>query len=125
MRPALALSILGLAALAATAAACSDDNNNGNTPTGDVTITSGASTKTTTAFAPNPYTRSLASSSGGEVTWVNVDGVVHDIESDAALWDSGDMSRNETFSFTFTTPGTYTYHYSIHPGMVGTIQIDP
>jgi plastocyanin len=35
------------------------------------------------------------------------------------------MSPNETFSFTFTTPGTYTYHCSIHPGMVGTIVINP
>ena len=124
MHPRLALSLLaGLAVIAGTAA-CSDDDNN-NPPAGDVSITSGAASKTTTAFSPNPYTRSLASSSGGEVTWVNVDGTVHDLEDDTGLWDSGDMSTNETFSFTFTAPGTYTYHCSIHPGMVGTIQIDP
>jgi plastocyanin len=123
MRPLLALTLMaGLASLAGTAA-CSDDNNN-NPPAADISITSGASTKTTTAFSPNPFTRSLASDP--TVVWVNNDGTVHDIEEDgAALWDSGDMSPNETFSFTFTTPGTYTYHCSIHPGMVGTIVINP
>ena len=57
MRPRLALSLLaGLAVIAGTAA-CSDDNN-GNPPTADITITTGASTKTTTAFSPNPFTMS-------------------------------------------------------------------
>jgi plastocyanin len=122
MRPLLALTLMaGLASLAGTAA-CSDDNN-GNTPAADVSITSGASTKTTTAFSPNPFTRSLAS--GGTVVWVNNDGTVHDLEDDTALWDSGDLSRNETFSFKYTAPGTYTYHCSIHPGMVGTVVINP
>ena len=121
MRPLAALTLLaGIASLAGTAA-CSD--NNGNTPAADVSITSGASTKTTTAFAPNPFTRSLASS--GKVTWINNDGTTHDIESDEDLWDSGDMSNGDTFSFTFTAAGTYAYHCSIHPNMVGTIVINP
>ena len=122
MRPLAALTLLaGIASLAGTAA-CSDDNN-GNTPTADISITSGASSKTTTAFAPNPFTRSLASS--GKVTWINNDGTTHDIESDEDLWDSGDMSNGDTFSFTFTAAGTYAYHCSIHPNMVGTIVINP
>ena len=122
MRPLAALTLLaGIASLAGTAA-CSDDNN-GNTPTADISITSGASSKTTTAFAPNPFTRSLASS--GKVTWINNDGTTHDIESDEDLWDSGDMSNGDTFSFTFTAAGTYAYHCSIHPNMVGTVVINP
>lgn len=123
MRTRLALSLLaGLAVIAGTAA-CSDDDNGGNPPTADVSITSGASGKTTTAFNPNPFTQSLAVS--GEVIWVNNDGVVHDIESDTPLFDSGDMPTNDTFTFTFTAAGSYPYHCSIHPNMVGTIVIDP
>ena len=35
------------------------------------------------------------------------------------------MSPNgDTYSFTFTAAGTYPYHCSIHPNMVGTIVID-
>ena len=122
MRPRLALSLLaGLAVIAGTAA-CSDDNN-GNPPTADITITTGASSKTTTAFSPNPFTMTLATN-GGTVTWVNADGVDHDIESDTPLFDF-EMSPNATHSFTFTAAGTYPYHCSIHPNMVGTIVIDP
>ena len=122
MRPRLALSLLAGIAVIAGTAACSDDDNN-NPPAGDVSITSGASTKTTNAFSPNPFSRSLASS--GQVVWVNNDGTVHDIESDTPLFDSGDMPAGDTFTFVFTAAGTYTYHCSIHPNMVGTIVIDP
>jgi plastocyanin len=122
MRPLLALTLIaGLASLAGTAA-CSDDNN-GNTPTGDVSITSGASTKTTTAFSPNPFTRSLATS--GQVTWVNSDGITHTVVSDLPLFDSGNVPAGDTYTFVFSAPGTYAYHCSIHPNMVGTIVIDP
>lgn len=122
MRPVLAFSLLGLAATAAVAAACSDDNNNPNI-TPDVTIVSGASTQTTNAFAPNPFTESVAVS--GEVIWANGDGVTHRVVSDVPLFDSGNLGNGDTFSFTFTAPGTYTYHCSIHPGMVGSIVINP
>ena len=122
MRPRFALSLLAGVAFIAGTAACSD--NNSNTPAADVSITSGASTKTTTAFSPNPFTKSLATS--GQVTWVNNDGVQHDLESDTGgVFDSGDMSPNGTFSHTFTAAGTYAYHCSIHPNMVGTIVITP
>jgi len=123
MRPRLALSLLaGLAFIAGTAA-CSDDDGNNNPPESDISITSGASGKTTNAFDPNPFTRSLATS--GRVIWINNDGTTHDIESDTPLFDSGDMSSGDTFTFTFTAAGTYAYHCSIHPNMVGTIVIDP
>lgn len=121
MRPLLAVSLLGLASLAAVAA-CSSDNNNGGT-TRDVTIVSGASTKTTTAFSPNPFTESAATRT--EVIWANNDGTTHRVVSDAPLFDSGNMANGATYTFNFTAPGTYTYHCSIHPGMVGSIVIDP
>jgi plastocyanin len=121
MRPALALSLLGLASLAAVAACSSDDNNGGTTR--DVTIVSGASTKTTTAFSPNPFTQSAATRT--EVIWANDDGTTHRVVSDAPLFDSGNLGNGATYTFNFTAPGTYTYHCSIHPGMVGSIVIDP
>jgi plastocyanin len=122
MRPFAALSLLaGLASLAATAA-CSSDNNNGGV-TRDVTIVSGASTKGAAAFSPNPFTESAATRS--EVIWANDDGTTHRVVSDAPLFDSGNLGNGGTFTFNFTAPGTYTYHCSIHPTMVGTITIDP
>ena len=34
---------------------------------------------------------------------------------DNPLWDSGFLRPGESFSFTFTTPGTFLYYCSIHP----------
>ena len=122
MRPLLTLSLLGIASIAGTVAACSSDDNNGGV-TRDVTIVTGASTKGAAAFSPNPFTESIATRS--EVIWANNDGTTHHIVSDEPLFDSGNMGNGETYTFTFTAAGTYTYHCSIHPAMVGTIVIDP
>ena len=122
MRPRLTLSLIAGIAIIAGTAACSDDNN-GTPTTADITVTTGASTKTITAFSPNPFTMALATN-GGKVTWVNSDGVEHDLESDSPLFDF-DLSPGATGSATFTAAGTYPYHCSIHPNMVGTIVITP
>ena len=120
MRPRLALTLLaGLASLAAVAA-CSDNSSG---ITGDVSIVSGASTKGSAAFSPNPFTESMATRS--EVIWVNNDGTTHRVVSDSPLFDSGNLGNGGTYPFTFVAAGTYTYHCSIHPTMVGTITITP
>jgi plastocyanin len=121
MRPLFALSLLGLAAISASAAACSSDSN-GPPASGDVSIVSGAATKTTTAFAPNPLTKGIATPT---VTWVNNDGTTHRIVSDTPLFASANLGSSASFSFVFTAAGTYPYHCSIHPNMVGTITITP
>ncbi len=121
MRPLLALSLLaGTASLAATAACSSDSGPN---VTADVSIVAGASGLGANAFDPNPLTQSIATKA--TVTWVNNDGVTHRVISDAPLFDSANLSGGDNYTFTFTAAGTYTYHCSIHPTMVGTITINP
>ena len=122
MRPRLALSLLVGAAFIAGTAACGDDDGNGGVAV-DVTIPPNASTLGDEAFVPNPYTESIAVQS--EVVWRNTDGTTHTIVSDAPLFESGVLNNGDTYEFNFTAPGTYTYHCSIHPGMVGTIIIEP
>jgi plastocyanin len=61
---------------------------------------------------------------GTTVTWVN-NGGVHSSQSDGR-WDSGLLTAaGATFSFTFNTPGTYSYYCLPHRalGMVGTITV--
>ena len=74
------------------------------------------------AFKPNSLTIHV----GDTVKWTNMDGATHTTTSDSgdpASWNSGPLVTNATFSFTFTTPGTYTYHCMIHPFMTGTITV--
>lgn len=91
----------------------------------------GSSTTTTTAaaggsaqvvlqnIAINPT--SVTIKAGGTVTWTNKDGFDHHLVGDKGEFDSGNMAAGATFSFTFKTAGTITYHCSIHPQMTGTI----
>jgi plastocyanin len=63
------------------------------------------------------------------VTWVNMDQVAHTVsagthEQETGLFESGLLERMGSFSFTFTQPGTYTYHCDPHPYMTGTIVVE-
>jgi len=75
-------------------------------------------------FAFNPATVTI--SAGSTVTWVNQDGVPHNIINDASSpmsFNSGVLAQGKGFSYTFTDPGTYSYHCSIHPSMLGKIVV--
>jgi plastocyanin len=76
------------------------------------------------AFSPS----ALTVKSGTVVTWLNRDGTSHTVVSDPAspeAFSSDPLPNNASFSFTFTRPGTYPFHCSIHPSMKGTIVVQP
>jgi plastocyanin len=65
---------------------------------------------------------SVEVATGGTLTWSNDDGDdSHTVTSDDGAFDSGILEGGETFSHTFTTPGTYPYACLIHPEMRGTV----
>ena len=66
----------------------------------------------------------LTIKTGTTVTWMNQDGAVHQIASDAGTpvaFTSDTLANGASYQFTFTQPGTYTYHCTVHPSMKGTI----
>jgi plastocyanin len=72
-------------------------------------------------FAYSPATTTIGV--GGTVTWTNSGSTAHTVTGDQGAFDSGNINPAGTFSFKFNTAGTYTYHCSIHPQMVGTIVV--
>ncbi|MGI8690363.1 MAG: cupredoxin domain-containing protein [Thermomicrobiales bacterium] len=61
---------------------------------------------------------------GTTIKWTNQDGPTHTVTSDmAGIFDSGNLAPNKSFSFTFNTPGTFAYHCSIHPTMMGSVVV--
>ena len=72
-------------------------------------------------FAFSPAT--LTVTAGDTVTWTNEDPVVHTATSTTGAFDSGDLAQGESFSVTFTTPGTYAYLCTPHPSMSGQILV--
>jgi plastocyanin len=71
-------------------------------------------------FSPSTITVSV----GTTVTWTNKESVVHTVTSDGSAFESGDMNNSDTFSFTFTTAGTFPYHCIYHAGMTGTVIVE-
>lgn len=96
----------------------------------NVSIVVGASTMGSDAFSPNPSSASLAGRP--KVIWTNADrqadtyggtGTPHHLVSDTGLFDSGTLSVGESYSFLFSAAGTYSYHCTLHPSMVGSITL--
>lgn len=60
---------------------------------------------------------------GDKITWTNNDGYDHTVTSDTGEFDSGHISSGQTFSFTFTKAGTFTYHCAIHTFMAAQVVV--
>jgi len=71
------------------------------------------------AFQPNILTVPV----GASVTWTNNDSVQHEVISDNGTFDSGALMPNDTFSYSFSQPGNYSYSDKIYPYMFGLIQV--
>jgi amicyanin len=66
----------------------------------------------------------LTVKAGTTLVWTNNEMVAHTVTfTDVA--NSPILNRGDTFSRTFTAPGTYSYICSIHPFMHGTVVVTP
>ncbi len=71
------------------------------------------------AFSPSSITVVVGVNS--TVTWTNTDSVSHTVTADGGAFNSPILSSGQTFTYTFSTPGTFSYHCSIHTYMKGTV----
>lgn len=78
-------------------------------------------TVTISNYSFSPAT--LTVKSGTAVTWQNDDPTTHTSTSDNGVWDTGNINSSGSKSITFNTAGTYKYHCTYHPMMVGTIVV--
>jgi amicyanin len=71
--------------------------------------------------------KNLTIKKGTKITWTNKDNARHDVKPDSdygqAFTPSELMAKDESYSFTFDTPGTYNYHCTPHPYMKATIEV--
>jgi plastocyanin len=62
-----------------------------------------------------------------KVDWTNKSGLQHDVKADNGSFKSELLNQNETYSFTFTTPGDFRYICTVSghedAGMVGVVHV--
>lgn len=77
------------------------------------------------AFSPS----SLTIKKGVKATWTNKDSVTHSVVADSSNNNDGlpttdnFLDNGQSYSHTFTTAGTFSYHCGVHPSMTGTITV--
>lgn len=123
--------VVAAVALAVAAGGCGGDdddnpvdpgNGGGNPP--DVTIQI-VGDLGTGSFSPNPDTVTV----GQTVSWHNADVMAHTATSDGS--GSGSFNTGTIGAGATSTPiamniaGSFPYHCSIHPGMTGTLVVQP
>lgn len=96
----------------------------------NVSITAGATSKTTNAYDPNPVEANV----GDKVIWTNSDSTPHTATSgqpgEADGMFGGEAGSFGTIippqgkqEFTFTEAGEFPYYCGLHPNMVGTVMV--
>jgi plastocyanin len=75
------------------------------------------------AFSPDSTTVHV----GDTVVWTNQDEAPHDATTTGgpASFASPTLEQGESWSYTFTTAGTYLYYCSLHPDMRGRVVVEP
>ena len=104
------------------------NNTTGDNTTGDNTTSNETSTLvehsvniTDSAFDPSVLNITV----GDNVTWTNQGSMTHTVTSDGGEFtDSSDLANGDTYTVTFDTAGTYTYHCNYHnSSMTATINV--
>ncbi len=118
-QPVNSFLLITILALLMASVGCSKKNDYNTNPSPKVGGTQGSNEVMISGSSFGPGTLTVAANT--TVTWTNKDSFAHTVTSDATMFDSGNMDNNATYSFLFTTKGSYKYHCSYHPGMTGTI----
>ena len=117
-RSTIGFSLLAVA-LALAGSACGSSSPSAPTTSADVTI-SMLGDRGSQSYSPNPATMRV----GQTVAWKNTDSTAHDATQDAGRFTTTTVNAGATSApLTMSTAGTFTYHCTIHPGMVGTITV--
>src|SRR5262245_36736569 len=93
----------------------------GSTTPADSPPPQGGTSVNITDFKFDPPT--LTVPVGTTVTWINKDEEPHTIAAKGGSFRSPGMDTNGTYSYKFTTAGSFDYICSIHPFMAGTVVV--
>lgn len=118
--------LLACLALGLVVAGCGDDDDDaggGGEATEQPSAEGGGTEVSMKDIKFNP--QEVTVNVGDTVTWVNDEGVGHDVTGDDfSSGDPGAMQNGDTFEHTFDTAGTFDYVCTVHPKMTGTVTVE-
>lgn len=115
------LAFLGAGAFLASCKSSNKSNPMSPATPADVTITI-TGINGSSSFSPNPATVKM----GQTVAWKNNGGTDHTATADGGAFDTHDIPNTATSSaITMSATGSFGYHCSIHPSMVGALNVTP
>jgi len=88
-----------------------------------VTLPAGVGSSNSLNYSPASIT--VVIGVNNTVTWVNKDQAIHTVTATDNSFSSGNILPGATFTYTFTTPGTFTYSCIYHSWMRGTVVVKP
>jgi plastocyanin len=116
----LGVIAIGLAAgCSSNSSSSSSPTNPTPTPAADVTIVIQGN-RGNQSFSPEPAMMRV----GQSVAWRNADSITHNATQDASRFATPNLGAGTTSApIAMNTAGTFTYHCTIHPGMIGTLVV--
>jgi plastocyanin len=91
-------------------------------PAAAATCTEGGSDGTAAEIKGFAFPANLSVAAGSAITWTNADSAPHTVTFD----DGGcstQVGAGASVTVTYTTPGTYAYHCTVHPIMTATLEV--
>lgn len=75
------------------------------------------------AYAP----QAITVTAGDSITWTNQDEAPHTVTTSSGpqAINSPNLSKGQSFTYTFTVPGTYNYYCAVHPDMRAQVVVKP
>jgi len=115
----LAIVAIGVSMVSACGSNSSSPTVPTASPAADVTVAIRGNNGSN-SYAPNPVSMRV----GQTVAWRNADSIAHTATQDFSGFNTGTVAAGATSAATMmNTAGTFTYHCTIHPGMVGTLNV--
>ena len=114
----LAVAVVAGVALTGCSGADGDDAGRGDKDAGPAKSTNTVQIKDFKYIPAN-----ITVKAGTVVTWTNADSAPHTATASDKSFDSGNFEKGESYSYTFSKPGTYEYICTLHQYMKGKVTV--
>lgn len=135
--PLIAIAAIAVAIGAAVALTSKDDNDQSSSVSEQPATSQNESSNSSASQTPAAVTtdeveiedlafrpENITVKKGTTVTWTNKDDVAHTVTADSGNGPKSELLANgESYSFTFSEVGEFSYHCTPHPQMTGKVTV--